>query len=124
MEHQNNVVGGRLKSFENNWAQLTCDPYILEAVSGYKLEFDPEKFPPQREKPLYNYKRNSIETAKITTEILNLAQKNPVISTLCMVNLIFQEKKGRLLNFFFSIFIRETLASSIKLEGAKYSYEN
>ena len=28
-------------------------------------------------------------------------QKNPVTFTLCMLNLIFQEKKGRLLKFFF-----------------------
>ena len=78
MGHQSNAVGGRLKPFLDNWAQLTSDPYILEAVSGYKLEFDPEKFPPKREKPLYNYKRNSTETAKICQEIQNLEQKNVI----------------------------------------------
>ena len=33
-------VGGRLKKFYNNWQKIISDPTILEAVRGYKIEFD------------------------------------------------------------------------------------
>ena len=72
------MVGGRLKPFKEQWEKLTSDPLILEAVNGFKLEFDPSKFPPKREKPLFMYKRNAHESDKISNEIQSLANKNVI----------------------------------------------
>ena len=64
------LVGGHLKPCFNNWCSITLDPFILQAVRGYKIEFERETFPP----------RDAIKTTKINEEILNL-QKNNVIDT-------------------------------------------
>ena len=71
-------VGGRLKLFAHKWGEITSDPYILQAVQGYKLEFDPDKYPPRRENTLHKFKRNAEETAKIQDEINSLAAKNVI----------------------------------------------
>ena len=71
-------VGGRLKPFLQDWCNITSDQFILQAVKGYVLEFNPNKFPPRRDKPSYPYKRNAIETAKITEELSNLEKKNVI----------------------------------------------
>lgn len=54
----NTPVGSRLKLHLHNWSKLTFDTFILGSVHGYKLEFDEDKFPPQRSKTLYQHKRN------------------------------------------------------------------
>ena len=71
----NTPVGGRLKLHLHNWSKLTSDTFILESVRGYKLEFDEDKFPPQRSKPLYQHKRNQSETMSINKEIHKLRDK-------------------------------------------------
>ena len=45
---------------------------------GYKIEFERETFPPRRDTPLFPYKRDAIETAKINEEILNLQRKDVI----------------------------------------------
>ena len=62
----------------HNWGELTSDTYILQAVQGYKLEFDPAKYPPCREKPVHEFKRNSEEMASIQEEINKLVEKNVI----------------------------------------------
>ncbi|KAK6028679.1 reverse transcriptase [Ostertagia ostertagi] len=37
------VRAGRLALFQKNWARLTRDPWVLETIQGYKLEFGDEK---------------------------------------------------------------------------------
>lgn len=32
-------IAGRIRKYLHKWKTLTNDPYILEAVKGYKLEF-------------------------------------------------------------------------------------
>ena len=71
-------VGGRLKSFYNEWKEITNDPYILSAILGYKIEFDPSKFPPTRKKPFYEYKRSTAEASAIEAEIQSLESKNVI----------------------------------------------
>ena len=59
-----NQVGGRLKPFLHNWRSLTSELHILQAVQGYKIEFDaelPPPPPPLRAKPLYPYRWNTDE---------------------------------------------------------------
>lgn len=72
------MVGGRLKPFYENWCKITSDPFLLQAIQGYKLEFDPDKFPPIQDKPLHTYKRNAMEMAKIHEELNTLENKNVI----------------------------------------------
>lgn len=37
-------IAGRLQHFVHNWRQVTQDPWLLEAVQGYKLEFSSPPF--------------------------------------------------------------------------------
>ena len=32
-------VAGRLKYFQNNWHLISDDPWVLETITGYKIEF-------------------------------------------------------------------------------------
>lgn len=77
IEHSS-AVGGRLEPYYKSWCELTSDPFIRQAIRGYKIEFDPTKFPPKRDKPLYPYKRDQTETAKIDAEIISLETKNVI----------------------------------------------
>ena len=72
------MVGGRLQLCYNKWRSLTSDPFILNAVRGYKLEFDPEKLPLIREKGLYDLTRNPELTRRIDVEISTLLSKNVI----------------------------------------------
>ena len=72
------MVGGRLKNFYDKWRSLTSDPYILNAVKGYKLEFDPNEFPTVRGKELYNLSRSSELNSQIEEEISRLLAKNVI----------------------------------------------
>ena len=42
-------VGGRLAHFTRNWKQISNDQWILDTVSGYKMEF--QGYPQQRATP-------------------------------------------------------------------------
>ena len=48
--HDTPTVGGRLYAFQENWRAITSDPFILDAIKGYKLEFE-ATLPPSRDKP-------------------------------------------------------------------------
>ena len=71
-------VGGRLKLYYGNWCKITSDEFILSAVRGYKIEFDPELMPPIRGKPLFEYKRNEMEKQTIQNEIEKLIDKQVI----------------------------------------------
>ena len=47
-------------------------------MQGYELEFDPEKFPPSRDRPIHQFKRNAADAAMILEEIHNLQAKDVV----------------------------------------------
>lgn len=38
----NDLIGGRLRFFLENWKQITSDRSILQAISGFKIQFDEE----------------------------------------------------------------------------------
>ena len=67
-----------MRLFYDKWQQITSDPFILEAVRGYKLEFDETKMPPKRDKPFFQYKTSQPETASIDEEISSLLSKNVI----------------------------------------------
>ena len=60
------------------WEKITNDPFILQAVQGYMIEFDINKFPPRSSKSSFPYKRNSEEFSKINCEIKSLEQKRVI----------------------------------------------
>lgn len=72
----NSFQAGRLKHILPQWKTITADPYILEAVSGYKIEFDnlPMQFFPPRKS-----KFNDAETKIISAEIEKLLMKGVLV---------------------------------------------
>ena len=69
-------IAGRLKSFYTNWEQITSDPYILSAISGYKLEF--EIAPPIQTWIPRPFKLNQCEMHAIDIEIQRLIDKGVI----------------------------------------------
>ena len=46
------IIGGRMKQFTSQWQYITSDPFILNSVKHYKIEFDngePKQFMPPKE---------------------------------------------------------------------------
>ena len=75
------IPGGQLKLHSDKWAELTSDPFILQAISGYQIEFKDECFPPQQEKRSYPYKRKEDEMTAIDAEIQKLLKKGVIEHT-------------------------------------------
>ena len=67
-------VGGRLKSFSDQWKRFTSDEQILQTVSGYKIEF--VGHPPIQVNPPYQFNLGCTESQTVDTEILRLLDKN------------------------------------------------
>ena len=44
-----NFVGGKISHFLDRWRKLTSDPWILDIIKGYKIEF--KTLPRQRSQP-------------------------------------------------------------------------
>ncbi len=80
-EIANLKIGGRLKSYYHTWETYTSDPYILQAVSGYKIEFkETVPYQPASQWPI-PYKLNALETEAIDSEIVKLQEKGVIQST-------------------------------------------
>ena len=78
-DHSNkHIIAGQLRLHEAKWKQITSDPYILDAINGYKLEFKPECFPPRQNKPVYPYARSDNERAEIQKELDKLYAKDVI----------------------------------------------
>ena len=75
--HVDSPVGGRLRSYFSQWRKLTSDPFILNAVQGYELEFEPELFPP-KQMPVYKHAFSAAEIAAIDVEIQKLHEKGVI----------------------------------------------
>lgn len=67
-----------MSQFFHVWEKITSDHTILEAVRGYKIEFDSNLPLPSRSRAARQYKRNSLEYSKIQAEINNLSNKNVI----------------------------------------------
>lgn len=85
-------IGGRLKFFQKNWLDYTSDRLILEAVSGYRLDFltlpEKQSFVPAP------YKLKPLEMHSVDIEIANLFSKKVI------------EKTNNTEGFFSNIFTR------------------
>ena len=71
-------VGGRLRYFRKNWQELTTDPIVIRAVSGYKIEFDVEKIKDLHELKAKRYKRSLPDAKRIQVEVTSLHRKNVI----------------------------------------------
>ena len=57
---------------------MTHDQFILNSISGMKLEFKEGKFPPTSTRNPHSFRRNSIDNARVHEEIRNLQTKNVI----------------------------------------------
>ena len=74
-QNSHTPVGGRLFHFSRNWKQITSDPWILETITGSKLEFRsiPQQVRPPTETHL------DVEKAQVLTgEIEKLVKKEAI----------------------------------------------
>ena len=76
--NQSIAVGGRIEAYINKWAKLTSDNIILDAVTGYKIEFLIEYHPPIQSKPVFQHKMTTEEISVIEGEIDKLYQKRVI----------------------------------------------
>ena len=77
--HNIGPVGGRLRAYINEWDKLTSDSSILQAISGYKLEFVDDLFGPlPQQRPPMPYRLNLDEELAVDMEIQKLLQKNVI----------------------------------------------
>ena len=67
-----------MKFHKQAWKDLTSDRIILDAISGYKIEFIPGVFPPRQNKPVFPHKFTDDEVAVIDAGICKLREKNVI----------------------------------------------
>ena len=72
--NQSMPLGGRLSKFKNNWILITQDQTILEAVEGYKIEFEKFPLPFATRAPSLSEKENQA----INLEIQEMIEKGAV----------------------------------------------
>ena len=70
-------IAGRLKSYNNEWQKVTSDPTILQAIEGYKLEFESGTVPVQDRLPR-PYKLADEEARKVDEGINKLMIKGVI----------------------------------------------
>uniref|UniRef100_A0A914XPV2 Reverse transcriptase domain-containing protein n=1 Tax=Panagrolaimus superbus TaxID=310955 RepID=A0A914XPV2_9BILA len=68
------MSAGRLRHFASNWSKITNDPFVLEAIKGYKLPFREGKKPKQ---PRNYYCRDATEP-EIKAEVISLLEKDAI----------------------------------------------
>ena len=67
-------VGGRLSHYYKNWHQVSRDPWVLETVQGYRLEFHSQ--PQQRIRPSFHLDKTRAEA--LTREVRELVDKRAI----------------------------------------------
>ncbi|VDI81906.1 Hypothetical predicted protein [Mytilus galloprovincialis] len=67
-----NFIGGKVKTFLDNWMSLTSDNWVLDVVKGYQIEF--EQIPYQNKEPNY-LQFDKDETNMVQLEIDKFLQK-------------------------------------------------
>lgn len=68
-------VGGRIAHFHSNWKQISSDHWLLDTVSGYRVEFDGH--PPQGRAPM-RIQLDAQKTKAMTEEVKELAAKGAI----------------------------------------------
>ena len=70
-----------MKAYSSQWALITNDKYILEAIEGYLIEFKDNSPPPKQTRIPYEYKRDKEQTTAIDAEIEKLLSKGVIEET-------------------------------------------
>uniref|UniRef100_A0AC34F4H4 Reverse transcriptase domain-containing protein n=1 Tax=Panagrolaimus sp. ES5 TaxID=591445 RepID=A0AC34F4H4_9BILA len=68
------MTAGRLKYFATNWSKITNDPFVLQAIKGYKLPFREGMIPKQPR----NYFCRDATDPEIKAEIVSLLEKDAI----------------------------------------------
>lgn len=71
-------VGGRLQHFKSNWNKISSDPWILNTVTGARVEF--RSLPTQQNKPS-EVCVNTEQSQALTREVEDLVRKNAIVPT-------------------------------------------
>ena len=82
-----------MRHFRSNWEKLTSDPSILEAISGYRLEFEQGVHPVQHGQ-LFPYRLNEGEKTAVDEEITKLLDKEVIA--------LSEHEEGQFLSNFFT----------------------
>ena len=70
-------VGGRLAHFAKNWREITNDPWILETIQGYQVEF--HSIPQQIRCP-NKIRLDATQSQALTKEVEELVRKEAIIA--------------------------------------------
>ena len=93
-EKENPLLAGRLKYFIENWKMITLDPWILDTVMGYKINF--VNYPFQEKVPV-GTRQNEEERVLIDQEVRSMKEKGAIQNGNFqgfVSNLFLVEKKG------------------------------
>lgn len=71
-------LAGRLQHFISNWARITQDPWVLEAVQGYRLPFIQQPYQPHLPRALTH---SQAEETLMQQEIQSMLQKHAIEET-------------------------------------------
>ena len=70
-----------MRLFSKHWEDITNDPFILEAVNGYKIEFENNCYPPPPIQDTVSIQARSEQTDLIQMEIESLVNKGVIEET-------------------------------------------
>ena len=71
-------TGGNLANNIEEWEKLTHDPYILEAIMGYEIEFNDI---PQQVQTIREYSTTDLEASILDAEVKKLLASNVIVRT-------------------------------------------
>lgn len=72
----NNFEAGRIQKFFDNWCNLTSDPYILDMVKGYKIQFESIATQLQEQNQI---QFSDVEAESVQQEIEKLLSKGVIV---------------------------------------------
>ena len=78
LARKNLPLAGRIRHFLPNWVKLTQNPWVLEAVQGFRVPFTQQPFQKQPPKPL---RHSEAEENLLQEEIQSMITKNAIEET-------------------------------------------
>lgn len=75
------LTGGRLRFFKHVWCSLTNNQFILNSISGYKIEFKPGVEPPVQHMPQRVFLPSAVEKVEGQAELDRLVAKGIIEMT-------------------------------------------
>ena len=72
------ALAGRLQHLKSNWVRITQDPWVLEAIKGYRIPFSQQPYQPYPPKALTH---SQAEEALMQQEIQSMLEKHAIEET-------------------------------------------